>query len=57
MKKIYFALLAFILLSRCTDESKIRIPAVADGVNLRIIVDPAHTVIFTDKNSHGLPCF
>ncbi|MEP7324040.1 MAG: hypothetical protein ABI761_19080 [Saprospiraceae bacterium] len=49
MKKIFFILFAFLFLSRCTDESKIRIPAIADGVNLRIIIDPAHTGIFTDK--------
>lgn len=49
MKKYLLYIPALFLLVKCTDESKIRIPEIAYGVNLRILVDPAHTGIFTDK--------
>lgn len=49
MKKIVILIYVALILLKCTDESKIRIPDVPTGVNLRMIVDPAHTGIFTDK--------
>ena len=49
MKKFLFIIATLSILSQCTDDSKIRIPDIPGGVNLRIIVDPAHTGIFTDK--------
>jgi hypothetical protein len=49
MKKLIIFFTALCLIYACTDESKIRIPEVPGGVNLRIVVDPARTGIFTDK--------
>jgi hypothetical protein len=49
MKKLLIYISCFAILGACTDESRIRIPDVPGGVNLRIVVDPSHTGIFTDK--------
>ncbi len=49
MKNIVFFIGFILLLSQCTDDSKYKFPDIPDGVNLRIIIDPAHTGIFTDK--------
>lgn len=57
MKNIFLFALALILIGGCTEENKTRIPEVADGVNLRIIMDPAHTGIFTDKIATDIIAF
>lgn len=49
MNKFILGILTLLLLVKCTDEDKIRIPELLEGVNLRVIIDPAHTGIFTDK--------
>ncbi len=49
MKNIVLFISCLFLLAQCIDESKIRIPTIPDGVNLRVVIDPAHTGIFTDK--------
>lgn len=49
MNKFLISLFTILLLIKCTDDSKIRLPELPDGVNLRVVVDPAHSGIFTDK--------
>jgi len=49
MKNLFILVAFAFILIKCTDEDRIRIPEIPGGVNLRIIVDPAHTGIFTDK--------
>lgn len=49
MKKVLLIISLALILVKCTDEDRIRIPEVPGGVNLRIIVDPMHNGIFTDK--------
>jgi|GEM_PF-940757 len=49
MNKFLLSIFSILLLIKCTDDDRIRIPEILDGVNLRIVVDPAHTGIFTDK--------
>ncbi|MEP7266933.1 MAG: hypothetical protein ABI844_04845 [Saprospiraceae bacterium] len=51
MKKLVFFISISLILFQCIDDSKIRIPDVPGGVNLRMIIDPIHTGIFTDKIS------
>lgn len=49
MNKFLITIFSILLLIKCTDDDKIKVPEILDGVNLRVVVDPLHTGIFTDK--------